>query len=132
MRRRDHDGGGWPVLLAMAEAELGEVTRGLPSAIAELAAQVPVVFEAAPSAELVSDGLAADTLGLFVGVDYASAESGVQAETPTQIHLYLENLWAFARGSRAEFRQEVRITYLHELGHFLGLDEDDLAERDID
>ena len=131
MRRRDTDGS-WLVLLAMAEAEVAEVVRGLPPDIAELAAHVPVVFEAAPSADLVADGLAADTLGLFVGVDYPSQESGLQAESPTQIHLYLENLWHFAWRSRPDFRHEVRITYLHELGHFLGLDEDDLAEREID
>lgn len=124
--------GEWSVLLAMAEAEVREIVGTLPLDISDLASGVPVVFEAAPSTELVADGLAPDTLGLFVGVDYASAESGVQAESPTQIHLYLESIWRFAGRSRTGFREEVRITYLHELGHFLGLDEDELADRDID
>jgi predicted Zn-dependent protease with MMP-like domain len=35
-------------------------------------------------------------------------------------------------GDAATFREEVRRTYLHELGHYLGLDEDDLADRDLD
>ena len=131
MKRRDR-GGSWPVLLAMAEAEVGEVVRGLPPDVAELAAQVPVVFEEVPSPELVADGLADDTLGLFVGIDFPSGESGLQPETPTQIHLYLENLWLYAGRHNEAFREEVRITYLHELGHFLGLDEDDLADREID
>jgi predicted Zn-dependent protease with MMP-like domain len=30
------------------------------------------------------------------------------------------------------FQEEVRRTYLHELGHYLGLDEEALAERDLD
>jgi predicted Zn-dependent protease with MMP-like domain len=30
------------------------------------------------------------------------------------------------------FRNEIRITYLHELGHYLGLDEDDLFERGLE
>ena len=132
MIRRPHTEGSWPELHALAEAEVGDVVRGLPPDIAALANQVPVVFEAAPSHELVADGLPPDTLGLFVGVDYASAESGVQPESPTQIHLYLENLWFYARRNRPHFREEVRITYLHELGHFLGLDEDELADRDMD
>lgn len=131
MRRRDTEGS-WAVLLAMAEAEVHEVARGLPPDVAERTAGLPVVFEAAPSAELVAEGLAADTLGLFVGVDYPSEESGFSAETPTQIHLYIENIWQYARRSRPDFREEVRITYLHELGHFLGLDEDDLADREMD
>ena len=30
------------------------------------------------------------------------------------------------------FRDEVHTTYLHELGHYLGLDEDDLTERGLE
>ena len=131
MRRRGAEAG-WEVLLAMAEAEVADVTRGLPEDVAELASEVPVVFDEAPSTELVADGLDPDLLGLFVGIDYASGESGVQAEGPTQIHLYLTNIWDYAGRDRSVFREEVRITYLHELGHFLGLDEADLADREID
>jgi len=46
--------------------------------------------------------------------------------------LFLENLWDFADGDHKVFCDEVRITYLHELGHFLGWDEDDLAARELD
>jgi hypothetical protein len=38
----------------------------------------------------------------------------------------------FAEHDREEYREEVRTTYLHELGHYLGLDEEALAERDLD
>jgi len=30
------------------------------------------------------------------------------------------------------YREEVRVTYLHELGHYLGWDEDDLTARGLD
>ena len=30
------------------------------------------------------------------------------------------------------FREEVRLTYLHELGHYLGWDEDELTARGLD
>jgi len=30
------------------------------------------------------------------------------------------------------YREEVRITFLHELGHYLGLDEGDLSERGLE
>jgi len=52
--------------------------------------------------------------------------------TPPQILLYLENLWEFAEGSEDVFREEVERTYLHELGHYLGWDEDDVAARGLD
>ena len=32
----------------------------------------------------------------------------------------------------AAYREEVRITYLHELGHYLGWDEDEVAERGLE
>jgi predicted Zn-dependent protease with MMP-like domain len=51
---------------------------------------------------------------------------------PAEIELFLENLWDFADGDHKVFCDEVRITYLHELGHFLGWDEDDLAARELD
>ena len=51
---------------------------------------------------------------------------------PAQIILFLGNLWEFAGQEEAAFRQEVRTTLLHELGHYLGLDEDDLMERGLE
>jgi predicted Zn-dependent protease with MMP-like domain len=50
---------------------------------------------------------------------------------PPQILLFYENLWDFAGGEEETYREEVRITYLHELGHYLGLDEDELDERGL-
>lgn len=44
----------------------------------------------------------------------------------------MENLWDFAEGDVETFRDETRLTYLHELGHYLGWDEDELAARGLD
>jgi len=51
---------------------------------------------------------------------------------PSQIILFLENLWDFAESDENVFCEEVHTTFLHELGHFLGLDEDDLTERGLE
>jgi len=51
---------------------------------------------------------------------------------PPQIILFLENLWDFAEGDEEMFREEVATTLLHELGHYLGLDEDDLTDRGLE
>ena len=37
----------------------------------------------------------------------------------------------FAEDDPDTFREEVRITFLHELGHLLGLDEEDLDVRGL-
>ena len=79
----------------------------------------------------MKDGLEPDILGLFVGTPFP-AETLDTDPIPAQIILFLENIWEFVDGDTPLFREEVRRTYLHELGHYLGLDEDDLVERDLD
>ena len=75
------------------------------------------------------DGQEGDLLGLFIGPELAHEGD---EPMPPQIILFLENLWDEAEGNERTFRKEVRITYLHELGHYLGLDEDDLFERGLE
>jgi predicted Zn-dependent protease with MMP-like domain len=60
------------------------------------------------------------------------AELSEANPTPPQILLYLDNLWDYAGADPETFAEEVRVTYLHELGHFLGWDEEDLAARGLD
>ena len=79
--------------------------------------------------DLQADGIEADTLGLFTGPEFAD-EGNVPL--PPQIILFLDNLWNFAAGNEEIFCEEVRTTFLHELGHYLGLDEDELTERGLE
>ena len=58
--------------------------------------------------------------------------TGDIGDVPTQILLFLGNLWDFAEQDRDTFIDEVHLTYLHELGHYFGWNEDDLAARDLD
>ena len=64
-----------------------------------------------------------DTLGIF--------DEGAQASPTPRIRIWLENLWDVAEGDMASFRAEVRTTLLHEIGHVLGWDEEDLEERGL-
>lgn len=121
----------WHRLCRAAEEEVGQILRSLPGPARARAAGVPCTMEPRPSAELVQDGLGEDTLGLFVGEAYPY-EFSSQDPLPRQIILYLANIWEFAQHDPATYREEVRRTYLHELGHYLGLDEDDLEQRDLD
>ena len=96
-----------------------------------LGCKVRTTYEPAPNAQLVAEGLDPDTLGLFVGGEYAE---GSYSTLPPQIILFLQNLWDMIcdeGGGPHEFREEVRTTLLHELGHYLGLNEDELDERGL-
>ena len=121
----------WSHLLALAEPEVNRTTQSLPSALRDKVRQVPVIFERRPDKALQKDGIEPDTLGLFVGEPYS--EIGTTTDPlPAQIILFLENIRDAAEGDEAVYQEEVRATLLHELGHYLGLDETDLEERGLD
>ncbi len=111
---------------ALALAEIEATLDALPKLLRAEARKLPVTFERVPNAGLQADGIEPDTLGLFTGTEFAYEGASV---LPPQIILFLENLWDFAEGDEEIYCDEVHTTFLHELGHFLGLDEDDLTER---
>jgi predicted Zn-dependent protease with MMP-like domain len=119
----------WKKLRELALTEVEATVAALPAPLRERAARLPVTFERFPNDGLQADGIEADTLGLFTGAEFA--EEG-NVPMPPQIILFLENLWDFAEGDEEIFREEARTTYLHELGHYLGLDEDELTERGLE
>jgi predicted Zn-dependent protease with MMP-like domain len=118
-------------LQGIAGSEVEGILKSLPAPLREKARELPVTLERCPSADLVADGIQPDTLGLFVGPEFGEGDASM-SPLPPQIILYLENLWEMAEEDEDVFRFEVRTTYLHELGHYLGLDEDDLFERGLD
>lgn len=118
-------------LTALAANTVGAAHRQLPAKIRALAREVPVHYEAKPAADVLADGFEPDILGLFAGSPHGM-ETAYDNPAPPQILLYLENLWDFAENDADTFREEVRLTYLHELGHYLGWDENDLTARGLD
>lgn len=116
----------------IAKTEVEALRLQLPREMARPAADVPVVYLPRPTKAMVrDDGVDPDLLGLFVGPNCAEGvESG--DPLPPEILLFLENLWDYADGDEEIFREEVRVTYYHELGHYLGLEEDDLEDRGLE
>jgi len=118
-------------LTALAADTVVATQRSLPTALRPLALAVPVHYEALPDADLLAEGFPDDILGLFSGSAHGT-ELTYDQPAPPQIILYVENLWDYAEGDRAIFRDEARLTYLHELGHYFGWDEDELTARGLD
>lgn len=116
-------------LRRLALAEVEATLESLPPPLRERARGLPVTFERRPNRALQADGFAPDTLGMFVGAEFT--EEGA-VPMPPQIILFLLNLWEFAEADEEIFRDEVHTTYLHELGHYLGLSEDEIAERGLE
>lgn len=72
-----------------------------------------------------------DLLGLFEGASLSDPMPDDLDSLP-RIRLFLDSLWDYAEGDPEIFRQEVRITLLHELGHYLGLNEDQVANMGLE
>jgi predicted Zn-dependent protease with MMP-like domain len=123
------NGTDWNRLQQLALEEVEATLDELPPELRARARQLPVTLEVVPNAGLIKDGIEADTLGLFVGPEFA--EEG-HVPMPPQIILFLKNLWEFSEADESSYCDEVATTYLHELGHYLGLDEDDLSDRGLD
>ncbi len=118
-------------LTQIAADTVGAAQRQLPPELRGHARGVAVHYERTPAADVLADGFPADILGLFTGSAHGTEFSHDQP-APPQILLYLDNLWDFAGEDEAIFREETRVTYLHELGHYFGWDEDEIAGRGLD
>jgi predicted Zn-dependent protease with MMP-like domain len=122
---------GTPDDLAFIEDHARRTLESLPAHLAERIEHVPVVLEARPSADLVRECFDPRALGLFEGpTDYAG-RAGHTEHRPTRIVLFYANLLAIAPDDD-ELAEQVQVTVLHELGHFFGLDEDDVADLGLE
>ncbi len=66
-------------------------------------------------------------LGLYVGVPLTRRSVFNIPTGPDHIVLYQKNIEAICRGER-EIREQIRRTVIHEVGHYFGLDEEQLKD----
>jgi predicted Zn-dependent protease with MMP-like domain len=108
-----------------------EVVAELPPDLLKAIGAVQVVVQEAPSKDqLERSGMApgADLYGLFDGVALPDKQGDWDRTFPDRVILYRRPLEEDFPDPR-DLRREIRTTLIHELGHFFGMDEDDLRER---
>ena len=118
-------------LVAEAEHIVEHTIAALPEELRDTARRLSLAYEDQPDAGLIAEGIDPGTLGLFTGPDRAEHDAALDP-FPPQITIFVENVFLFAGYDPDVYRDEIRTTYLHELGHYLGLDEDDLSERGLE
>jgi len=111
---------------ATAEQALAE----LPDRARALLRDVPIVVADLPAESDVDAGLDPRALGLFTGTAYPDMPHVGGQPGLTQIVLFLRNIERVAE-TEEQLREEIRVTLLHETGHFFGLDEAELAGRGL-
>ncbi len=111
-------------------AAVNEALADLPQGFAESVSTARIVTEPMPFAELNGQGdlgaVPPDVLGLFVGPTIHDQAEGASGELPPSIYLFQRNLERIAK-SEEDLGIEIRVTLFHEIGHLLGLDEDEVA-----
>ena len=96
--------------------------------------KVDIVVTWRPSrADLADAGLATDEsmYGFYRGVPLTERDGGYNMVAPDVIHIYQEPLEEDCADDE-ELMEEIRVTVVHELAHFFGIDDDRLEELGID
>lgn len=120
----------FPIPVAMSEDDFQraaqEALDNLPRSVREYIADVPITVEDFPSRELVRrERVSPQILGIFMGVPRTQAAVTEQVPDLDRVILFKANLEKICR-DRDELIDQIQITVRHEIGHYLGLDEDDL------
>jgi predicted Zn-dependent protease with MMP-like domain len=107
------------------ESAVGE----LPAVFRERMVNVAIMVEDVPSDELLAtlEEPSPDLFGLFVGIPLTEKSSTDVRHAPDAVYLFKRTLERTA-ADRADLIEEIRVTLLHEIGHFLGMDEEQIAE----
>lgn len=113
------------------EKALDKAIADLPPKVRDYLRNVVILVEDLPEAEELLQStppLSPNSLGMFRGTP-APLQSVADpwSTLPSAIVLFQRNLERFAR-DREELVEQIGITLLHEVGHFLGLDERAVAE----
>jgi len=105
---------------------LDKVLASLPRVIREAVLEVPVLAEPKPAREVAEHepAINPEVLGLFVGTPVGQKLRGGSGYGDVVL-LFQKNLERAGR-SRQEVSKEMKITLLHEYGHYLGFDEEEL------
>lgn len=121
-----------PVRMAEDEARelLADLVRSFPADVRGALDNIRIEMADMPDPK-IDWGATPDPflLGLYDGVPIGDLED-VSVGMPGSVRIFKRNIERLATDD-AELREQLRITLLHEVGHHLGWDEDDLAERGL-
>src|SRR3990172_646830 len=122
---------GYRVKEADFRAIAAHVLDGLPDEFRERMENDVVVVEDYPSVEdAASAGIPREKLlGLFHGVTRLERERfiGAPDQLPERIVLYKRNIENVC-STKEELVEEIRLTVLHEIGHYFGLSEEEIEK----
>ena len=103
-----------------------EALEQLPKRFAELLDNVSVIVEEEPSPHDLDISHGHELLGLYRGIPMTRRRYDAIAPLPDQIAIFRGPILRVTRSRRGAVRQ-IRDTVIHELGHYFGLSDDEMA-----
>jgi predicted Zn-dependent protease with MMP-like domain len=119
------------------DEQLEAVLPKLPQMVHDALNDIPMLVEDFPPARLLQEfdvDERNELQGLYTGPNRFDSDGVGSADLPEAIYLFREGIMALAidedgNVDEVELREQIRITIMHEVGHYYGMDEDDLQER---
>ena len=107
--------------------------EALPAEFRSALDNISLFVEDYPDAEALLDTGAPDLLGLYQGVPLPQRTSGYGGgfytmTLPDRITLYKKSIERYCREEQADLKDQITLTLLHEIGHYMGLSEGELRE----
>ncbi len=130
----------YPLPVRMADREFDaaatEALRALPTELRRYIQNCPILIEDLPSQELIrAEQISPQVLGLFQGVP--ATESGASPTMGTASRVDTDRILLFKRNLEKvaldgpSLIEQIHITVKHEIGHYLGLDEDQIERHGL-
>jgi predicted Zn-dependent protease with MMP-like domain len=107
---------------------VNEALAALPPRIQDAVSDVTILVEEYPDEDLLREfdpPASPELLGVFSGPNYAERAGQPSGAMPSSVRVFRRNLEHMA-GDRTELVDELRVTLLHEIGHALGMGEEEL------
>ena len=108
------------------ERYVTQAVESLPDQFKEALSNIEIVIEDVPSARVRRELGDEPLLGLYEGIPLPERELG-GASMPDKISIYREEILRLGF-SGTDLVDEIRLTVLHEIGHYFGLDDEELEQ----
>ncbi len=109
------------------EELVAEAIDGLPDDFRKKLENIAIVVEDKPSREIQSKFRGELLLGLYTGVPLSNRSVWSNYPLPDFIAIYQRNIERICRTDR-EIIDQVQRTVMHEIGHYFGMDEEELRD----
>ena len=106
---------------------VGEALDSLPEEFRRLIRNVAILVDDLPPGQSARERPARLLLGVFQGIPRTKKSFFDLPAGPDYIVLYQKNIEAVCSND-AEIREQIRLTVIHELGHYFGMSEDQLRD----